>query len=518
MAQKREIHNFAVRYLHLFTQTEPPLELLLNDFGAEIHELGFRADLGESFMRMYSGDAFYEPTELSRIAESIQDPYLLGTAIFSRWRLVTQWERDNLLADDKRAWFRTALSRLAELTAEADGDANQLSGAIDNILLVSNNMDGVPGSPMATGMEQRVSISARGDVSLAETRYNAVAGGHNVISRPPSIQMDRSATRQIMDAFRTAFPYLPPGESTSAGLSAEPGAWNLIITNQWGRQYRMTGEMGARIVIDGVELSDLIREHTGNNDLLLFDGNPDLIVRLDVTYRRGVRVPPGTEGADETGVQWRYFEVVSLDRAKDTLEHYLDAGPSHRVQTRARLEGAVSDFLDLLEPGRGFAEPAGNPPDAVLPAADIETYEIAVKTKHGSTHVTRGTYDARSLPPEWSEFIDRLLTFLGFFGYGELFDAARYGRALRRESDYVYALISIEGVEDAQWFLSPDPGVKDNDIVIVPHEAGDDERVGRVQQVLYGSAEDAPDDFSALRRIVRPARPDEQPAAQSPLG
>lgn len=502
VAEKRDINRFAAKYLRLFSESEPPADELFRVFGEQCLELGFQTDLGESFMRLYSGDAFYDADEFERIAPSIDDPYVLGTALFSRWRLVTQWEKNSLLSEDKRAWFRAALERLDELTSETQPEMQQLRGDIDHILLVSNNMEGVPGSPMATGMEQRVTISAAGDVTSTSTRYNAVAGGHNVISREPTVHLDRTSLKQIMNGIRTAFPYLPPGASTAAGMSAEPGSWTLIATNRFGRPFRTSGELGTRIVIDGVDLSDLIRDKTGNDDLLLFDGNPDLVTRLEVKYRRG---QPGRDG--ESGVQWVYSERLVFDRRTETMEHYLDAGATHKVRTTAQLGGAVGDFLDMLDPEKGFSEPEGNPPDAVPPQDEVVSYKIAILTKYGTAKVISGTYDALSLPPEWGVFIDRALTLMGFFSYGEMFDEGRYGRALRRTSDTVYALTAVDGVEKPQWYISDNPGIKDRDIVIVPYGTSGEERPAAVLQVVYASADEAPTGDAPVRRILRHATP-----------
>lgn len=502
MAEKKEIHQFAKKYLRLFTEPEPPAEELLRVFGEQCRALGFHTDLGESFMRLYSGDAFYEAGEFERIASAIEDPYVLGTAIFSRWRLVTQWEKNNLLAEDKRAWFRAALERLEELTSEEIPEAPLLQGDIDSLLLVSNDLAGVAGSSMATGMEQRVTISATGDVTFASRRYNASPSGHNVISRDPAVHLNRDAVVQIMTATRTAFPYLPAGASTAAGMSAEPGTWTLIATNRYGQTFRTSGEMGTRIVIDGTDLSDLIREKTGHDDLLLFDGNPDLVMRLEVQYHRG----EPAKGGDKA-VHWTYAEQLVFDRRTGTMEHYLDAGPSHRVRTSSQLGGAIGDFLDLLDPETGFSEPVGNPPDAVPPADEVVSYKATILTKYGTTRVISGTYDALSLPAEWASFIDRALTLMGFFGYGEMFDEGRYGRALRRTSDTVYALTAVDGVEEPQWYISEDPAIKDRDIVIVPYGPSNEERPAVVLQVVYASLENAPGGSDALKKILRFATP-----------
>ena len=89
----------------------------------------------------------------------------------------------------------------------------------------------------------------------------------------------------------------------------------------------------------------------------------------------------------------------------------------------------------------------------------------------------------------------------GYYGYGELFDEARYGRALRLATDYIYALVQVEGDEEPVWYLSDDADIKDGDYVTVPGKESS-EATGRIQQIVYGPRAEAPDDFESMRRIL----------------
>lgn len=498
MAEHTDIHEFATTYYEFYTQARPPKNRLLKTFGEDCRKLGFKSDLGESFMRLYPADAFYEASEFAAIADRIEDPYLLGTAIYSRWRLVTQWEPMNLLTDEKRSWFREALGRLSELTAEPGRDRSGVRGRINTVHIVSNNLQGVPGSAMATGVEQRISLSASGELQFSETKYNADPGGHNVISRHPPMEIDPEEAKTILDGVMAAFPFLSADETTKSARAAAPGTWTLTATNQWGRPYRATGELGARIIVDGTDLSDRIRAAADDSGLLLFDGNPDLVMRVEVQYQRGI---PGGQGEADSGIEWIYDEELVFDRETESMEHYLDAGPDHRSRTTSHVAGAVSDFLDAFDPDRAFSDPPGNPPEAVAPMTEIAAYQLTVTTRYGNNRVFRGTYDARSVPPEWSAFIDRTLSFMGFFGYGELFDEARYGRALRLTTDKVYALVVVEGSDEPEWYLSDDVEIKDGDYVTVKGPEGK-EIEGRIQQIIYGSRAEAPVPYDSMSHLL----------------
>ncbi len=113
-----EIHEFAARYLKLYSNpgtTEAELE---KGFGDLCFGLGFEMDCGKSFVETCSKEAFLSYEALERIIDGIDDACFLGTAIFSKWRCITHWEESSLMSEENRRWFIAAFSRLAAITRE----------------------------------------------------------------------------------------------------------------------------------------------------------------------------------------------------------------------------------------------------------------------------------------------------------------------------------------------------------------------------------------------------------------
>ena len=117
--KKEDIHSFAIRYLEMFNDPQVNYLELESHLGEECQRLGFDMDAGESFIKQYSKEAFYNADVLEQIIDKVDSVKLLGNGVFSRWRYITHWAgvSASLLSEENKKWFLIALSRLAELTS-----------------------------------------------------------------------------------------------------------------------------------------------------------------------------------------------------------------------------------------------------------------------------------------------------------------------------------------------------------------------------------------------------------------
>ncbi len=119
MASKKDIHDFAIRWLEKYHNPSSTEQDVENGFGDQCRSLGFEMDGGKAIKEAYpKSDPLSDTAALQSIINMITDVSILGSAIFSNWRFITHWGETGLLTPDSRAWFICALSRLAELTAE----------------------------------------------------------------------------------------------------------------------------------------------------------------------------------------------------------------------------------------------------------------------------------------------------------------------------------------------------------------------------------------------------------------
>lgn len=498
MAKNKDINAFAREYLSLFTDQKTQERMLEERFGEQSQELGFIMDGGRGFVEKYSGEAYDSTADLLKILDDVKDPMLLGSAIYSRWRYLTHWSTESLLDEANRSWFITALGRLAELTQAHRMQSTHLTGSLKMVQLISNNCSSGIRPTVNEQIEQRLTLHMDGTVALTVADFQADPRGHKVIRSMPSTKMDARDTDRIMSYIGRTFRYAYAGNGRDFDLSAAPGLWKLILTDTNGRTYTTAGPLGAHFPVDGVDLSDSIRRATGNFDLLVFDGNPDLVNRLEIRYKSGYRDPEAKDSID-----WTYREQITFDRRTASVEHILESAPGLRVRNSYYIKEGVASFLDTIDE-RSFHGIQGNSPDAYQgPDEEIRGYEIGIYTRKGRNRVLRGTYDKRALPRDWSEFIEKVLTFLSFYGFGQLFDAERYATTRRRRSDHVYLSVVFEDGSEHTYLGADDSNFRVDDLVMVPVGSEGTPEMAQITSITYGSAEEAPQPYHTLKPVIR---------------
>ena len=110
------IREFIIKWQPILTHWNGVAED--HQFAEDCWACGFEMDRGESFVIAFPGKHFLtHADELLEVIDSVNSSKLLGSAIFSYWRLLTHsW--DGPLPDDAENWFAIAFGRLLELSEE----------------------------------------------------------------------------------------------------------------------------------------------------------------------------------------------------------------------------------------------------------------------------------------------------------------------------------------------------------------------------------------------------------------
>lgn len=133
MADKKQVNDFAEKWIGKFKNDQTNyLELVDHFMADDCRALGFEMDCGHAFEERY-GTAVYDNKALEHIIADVADIPLLGSAIYSRWRYFNHWAYSGaeIMEQENRAWFITALDRLTEL-ASNDNSVNSI-GAVHRI-------------------------------------------------------------------------------------------------------------------------------------------------------------------------------------------------------------------------------------------------------------------------------------------------------------------------------------------------------------------------------------------------
>ena len=127
----------------------------------------------------------------------------------------------------------------------------------------------------------------------------------------------------------------------------------MELTNTDGKIYKFRGSLCADFDYKGTDLSDLVRETVGIDDLFVFDGNnkPDIITKLILDYHRVTRIKPEEkpEGATWEFVTWDYTEHLIIDRETETLEHIQNIGTSCKISHKYEVEGGIESLLENFD-------------------------------------------------------------------------------------------------------------------------------------------------------------------------
>lgn len=109
-----KIISFCDKWLAFFENSNG--RVFEDQFGSDCEQLSFVMDCGKSFEAAYpnaiamSGKA----EDLKCIINQVNDPYLLGSLIYSQWRFMTHWSMGYDILKYSQ-WFKVALTRLREI-------------------------------------------------------------------------------------------------------------------------------------------------------------------------------------------------------------------------------------------------------------------------------------------------------------------------------------------------------------------------------------------------------------------
>ncbi len=505
MANYNEIHEFAEKWINKFRdQKINYIELVDHYFADDCERLGFEMDCGKAFDRKYG--AFGSSEALDRVVDEITDIPLLGSALYSKWRYFNHWAYDaaEILRPENRAWFILALSRIALLTGD---NPFVFNGNLKEMKIISNNICYGPEPQLEDEVEQHIYIRNDGFVSVSRYIYGNGIRNHSCSSKE-ELHLSESDTKEILTKISSYF-----SEGYDEVFATDIGDWNMVLTNTEGKKFKFSGSLCADFEMEGIDLSDLIREKLDIPDLFVFDGNnkPDVINRIELNYHRVTKIKPGKvpDGATFEMVTWDYSEKLIIDRATETMEHVSQIGSGAKVTNKYEIEGGIESLLDGFDADELFANIVGNPPDVVDSPNETKDYKITVDYKKSPQKILTGTFDKNGLPDDFEEFIESVFDFIRFYGLGEIYDPHAYGKAKRRSNDYIYCSVVFEDGINSYYYLADDDSISIDDFVVVPAGKDNHEAMVKVVNIEYFAEEDAPFPVNKTKHVLRKCTDDD---------
>lgn len=266
MADMKQIYEFAIKWYKKFRDKKTNyIELVDHYMADDCKSLGFVMDCGHDFAEKY-GDAVSNSEALERVIGEVTDIPLLGSAIYSQWRYFNHWaySGEEILKPQNRAWFIVALNRLGEL---AKCQLTLFKGIPQKVRIVSNNICYGPEPASDDEIEQHITINAEGRVWFSAYNFGSGFGKHEKV-RNKIYKIEKYSATKVLNAIARYF-----RNEYIEVLATDIGDWNMEITNTEGKVYKYRGSLIADFEAEGIDLSDMVRDALGMDDLYVFDGN-----------------------------------------------------------------------------------------------------------------------------------------------------------------------------------------------------------------------------------------------------
>lgn len=506
MEYLKRVHDFAAKWVDKFRdQKINYIELVDHYMADDCEALGFPMDCGHAFSEKY-GMAASKYDELDRIIDEVTDIGLLGSAIYSQWRYFNHWAYDaaSILEPENRAWFILALSRLAILSGE---NPFIFTGELKKIRIVSNRLGYGPCPEPDEEVEQHITINSEGRVWFSAYVFRQHRNGHYEKSRTQNLKVGKETADKIMATFTAYF-----SNEYDEVFATDIGDWNMELTNTEGKTYKFRGSLCSDFEVQGIDLSDLLRDSLGMPDLYVFDGNnkPDVVNRIEILYHRITKIKPKNPLSEQAEyVVWDYTESLSVDRASESIEHIQNIGTGCSVTRKYKVEGGVEGLLDDLDTDELFSHIEGNPLDVVDNPLESKDYTIKVFTKKGEDRIIQGTYDKKGLPDDWTDFVESVFDFITFYGWGEIMNPSVYGKVRRCGSDIIYCSVTFEEGYKSYYYIADDDSIEVGDFVIVPAGKDNHEAVVEVVKKEYFAEDEVPLPAEKTKHIIRKCTDDD---------
>ncbi len=371
-------------------------------------------------------------------------------------------------------------------------------GTLKKIRIVSNALSYGLEPGHDEEVEQHLSISDIGQVWFSGYAWG-IAGQYEK-RREKVFTISKADIDRLFAAISACF----SDEKYTEVFATDIGVWILELTNAEGSTYRFHGSLCAGFEYEGTDLSDMVRDVFGMDDLYVFDGNskPDIIERITLDYRSTVKMASDQQAVKEPVIR-SHKERLVIDRETGTLEYRKEYGGENRVSGKYEMKDKIENLLDEFDAEELFSYVEENPYDVIDTPDENLSYKITVDYKKNPQRVIEGNFDKKSLPEDFADFIERVSRFIRCYGIGDIFNPLIYRKKKRCKSDYIFCSVVFEDSYKSYYYLTDDDSIDIGDFVIVPAGKDDHEAVVEVIDVEYFNEADAPFPVDKTKKIIR---------------
>lgn len=447
MADVALVGVFAEKWLALFQNLDTSYDDLFDEkLGNECQQLGFVMDQGQSFAHHYLKD-WLNVKNLEHVIYEVNDKEILGAAIYSAWRHYAYWafQGTPYVTDTMRQWFKVALyrlSRLVQLTPFA------FRGTLRKMKISSNNMSYFNPPRVGETYQQNLTLNNKGGLwfqsFLVSEDPNQESPGSKFQKHIPAAQTDK-ILQAVASYFRKPYDEI---------RATDIGTWELELTNTDGERYRYEGSLCANFIVDGIDLSDLIRDTLGMYELIVFDGQgtDDRIQNISVHYKGLTEIHTRMADYFEDNLPWdTYDEQIVIDRMSGMLRILQTIGQTGTITHTYQMGKMVSSLLNEIYLDRLFSDQ--EPIQRITKDAPSEDddYTITITYDKQPEKIIYGSFENGDLPNRWGSFLETLQFFLESYGLGKVLNPRIFGKRKRRLGEYIFCSVVFSDSEKSYY-------------------------------------------------------------------
>lgn len=477
-ATKRNYHAFAVKWQAALKQALTPAQVpeLLQDLVLDCQGLGFSLSAGERFAQKYQATST-TVAGLRQVISEITETELLGGALYVKCHYFQTWATTStdFFELENLAWLQVILARIATLTAQA---LDFFQGKLVSLKLVSNNLRFGPVPAPGVEFEQQLTLTQNGNGTyhvLTMDRY-----GQEQISRTKKIRLKPAQAQGILQQFET---YFHQGYETE--FATDIGQWNLCLKNSEGEKFYFLGSLLATLEVEGLDLSDCLRQALKLPELNAFDGQgePDSIQQLQAST-----------SYDNDHVT--YTEELTLTAATDQVTYQRTASDGSRMKQEFILPGQVRSLLDLL------TDEQDNRLLVIEKIEEQPSYLMGDLTLTYQRRSPQHFKDFDDLPENWEKFVTRLQQALPQMFQGELFSLQGEQNGFLLDVGLMFCSVVFSENGRSYYYLSNDRTLQVGDHVLVPAGYDNHEAEAKIVEIAYYPVDDPPRPVSQTKTII----------------
>lgn len=140
---------------------------------------------------------------------------------------------------------------------------------------------------------------------------------------------------------------------------------------------------------------------------------------------------------------------------------------------------------------------------------ETKDYTITLDFLYGEQRIVSGSFDKNGLPDDFPDLAESIVSFMQFYGMGEILNPLIYKRTRRRQTDFIFCNVTFEEFGKEYCYLTDDDTLEEGDFVMVPAGRDNHLAIVRIESIEYHPESEAPFPLDKIKKIIRKCTEDD---------